>query len=364
MRNRTSHVPRRAWATLVLLPWVACIPFGEEIPDTRCSHGTVRMEDPSFSRSCRAEVVSEIEQNTVYDGVVAMRGETLLMRWGSVDRPTNLASVRKSLISLLFGIAAERRLVDLDATLEELGIDDAPQPLTAAERAATVRDLLASRSGIYLPTLGESASWAARRPARGAYEPGAYWFYNNWDFNALGTIFEKVTGLGIGQAISEWLAQPLGMTTFCPDHVTYEYADFTEHPMWRVYMSAEDLALVGALVVQDGRWGEEQIVPSAWIEESTAPISDTSEFVEDDAIYDHFGLLWWVDADTGRVWASGSGGQFLIIDRPNKLATVVRNNTGASIPGRLWYTMAHVEDEDRASEARAAAVHAEVASCE
>jgi hypothetical protein len=75
-------------------------------------------------------------------------------------------------------------------------------------------------------------------------------------------------------------------------------------------------------------------------------------------------LLWWVDADTGRVWASGSGGQFLIIDRPNQLATVVRNNTGASIPGRLWYTMAQVEDEDRASEARAAAVHAEVASCE
>lgn len=354
---------RFALAVLALLgvPW-ACIPFDEYLPDTRCSHGPPLAKDLSFSSTCQTTVTKEIETNTVYDSVVVLRGSSYVVRWGAVDRPTNLASVRKSVISLLFGIAVEKGLVNLDATLEELGIDDAPQPLTAKERTATVRHLLASRSGIYLPPLGEAQSWASRRPARGAHDPGTFWYYNNWDFNALGTIFEKTTGLEIGQAISEWLAKPLGMQTFCPEHVTYEYADFTEHPMWRVYMSAEDLARIGALVLQNGQWNGQQLVPSAYIAESTSEISDVREFIPN-GIEDHYGLLWWIDSDKGHIWAAGSGGQFMIIDRPNNLVTVVRNNTGASIPGSLWYATAQAESEIQASPERAQAIHKEVLRC-
>ncbi len=363
MLSTTYEKSRNALAVLAVLVFpLACIPFDEYVPDTRCSHGAPLVEDTSFSSSCRAAVTTEIETNTVYDAVVVLRGSSLLMRWGHVDRPTNLASVRKSVISILFGIAAEKGLVNLDATLGELGIDDAPQPLTANERMATVRHLLASRSGIYLPPLGEAQSWASRRPARGSHEPGTFWFYNNWDFNALGTIFEKTTGLTIGQAILDWLAKPLGMQAFCPEHVTYEYADFTEHPMWRVYMSAEDLARLGALVVQDGQWNGQQIVPSAYLAESTSEISDVREFIPD-GIEDHYGLLWWIDSDTGRIWAAGSGGQFMIIDRVNNLVTVVRNNTGASIPGSFWYATAQAESEIRASGERAQAVHEQVLRC-
>lgn len=340
----------------------ACIPFDEYLPDTQCSHGPPLLEDSSFSSTCRAAAIKEIENNTVYDAVVVLRGNSVLVRWGEVDRPMNLASVRKSVISLLFGIAAEKGLVNLDATLEELGIDDAPQPLTAKERTATVRDLLASRSGIYLPPLGEAQSWASRRPARGAHDPGTFWFYNNWDFNALGTIFEKTTGIEIGRAISDWLAEPLGMQTFCPEHVTYQYEDFTEHPMWRVYMSTQDLARLGSLVLQNGQWNGKQIVPSAFITESTSEISDVREFIPD-GIEDHYGLLWWIDNDTGRIWAAGSGGQFVIIDRQNNLVTIVRNNTGASIPGSLWYATAQEESEIQASGERAQAIHEEVLRC-
>jgi len=355
------------WALgMLAMTWFpfACIPFDEYVPEKRCSHGPALVEDPAFSSTCRAAVTRELTEKTVYDAFVAIRGEKLLMRWGEADRPMNLASVRKSVISILFGIAADKGLVNLDATLGELGIDDAPQPLTAEERTATVRDLLAARSGIYLSTLGESASAEARRPKRGSHAPGTFWHYNNWDFNALGTIFEKVTGISIGQAISDWLAVPLGMQTFCPEHVTYEYAEFTEHAMWRVYMSAEDLARIGALMLQDGKWGDTQIVSSAFVAESTAPISETTDVPAPDWLPESYGYLWWVDKESGRVWASGSGGQFLIIDRKNNLATVVRNNTGASIPGYLWYQTAQAENEDLASEERALAVHDEVLSCD
>lgn len=357
------NTPSRSRALAVLGLLVSgCIPFGDFIPGERCGHGDPLAVDPGFPEACRASVAAKVEAETVYDAFVAMRGDKLLVRWGQVDRPTNLASVRKSVISVLYGIAAERGLIDLDATLEQLGIDDAPQPLTPEEKKATVRDLLGSRSGIYLPTLGESSSWAERRPARGSHAPGTFWFYNNWDFNALGTIFEQTTNLTIGQAIAEWLAEPLGMQSFCPSHVTYQYADFTEHPMWRVYMSAEDLARLGALMLQDGVWNGVQVVPSAWIAESTAAISETD--VELGASFFQYGYLWWLEPGTDRFWAIGSGGQFLIVDRAAGLVTVARNNTGVSIPGTLWYQIGQADDEARASEMRALSVHEEVLSCD
>lgn len=362
MNPRSVRPVVAALALLASAP--ACIPTEPFVPDTRCGGGAPLTPDAAFGARCGAAIVERVEAETTFDAFVVMRGEELLVRWGEHDRPLNLASVRKSVISLLFGIAAERGLVDLDASLAELGIDDAPQPLTAEERSATVRDLLGARSGIYLETLGEPAYWAERRPARGAHAPGTFWFYNNWDFNALGTIFEKTTGKTIGDAIAEWLAAPLGMDSFCPEHVTYERADHTEHPMWRVFMSAGDLARIGALVLQDGRWGGAEVVPSAWIAESTSSISDTTELMGTERVADHYGLLWWIDGDTGRVWGQGSGGQFLIVDRARGIATVTRNNTGTSVAGVLWARTGQHGEEERSSEDLAEAMHEEVLSCD
>lgn len=355
---------RTAFALALLASAPACIPTEQFVPGSRCGDGPPLTPEASFTERCREEMAAHLEADTRYDAYVAMRGEALLMRWGDAERPLNLASVRKSVISLLYGIAADRGLVELDASLAELGIDDAPQPLTSTERSATVRDLLGSRSGVYLPTLGESAYWEDRRPARGSHAPGTYWFYNNWDFNALGTIFEKATGKRIGDAIAEWLAAPLGMQTFCPDHVTYERAGFTEHAMWRVFMSAEDLARLGALVLQGGRWGGVQVVPEAWVVESTTPISDTTALMGTGRVVDRYGLLWWIDSESGRVWGQGSGGQFLVVDRARGVVTAARNNTGTSVAGYLWTKTGERDEELLASEELAEALHEEVLSCE
>ena len=65
--------------------------------------------------------------------------------------------------------------MDIDATMEDLGIDDFPDPLTAAERQATIRQLLLSRSGVYHPAAGESQSMSEKQtterkpPARGIF---------------------------------------------------------------------------------------------------------------------------------------------------------------------------------------------------
>jgi CubicO group peptidase (beta-lactamase class C family) len=116
---------------------------------------------------------------------------------GQIALKSSIASVRKSLISLLYGIYVGEGRIDLRATLADFGIDDI-EPLTVLEKRATVRDLLTSRSGVYHASVYDTDRG---RPARGSHAPGAHFFYNNWDFNALGTIFERATGEALFAAL-------------------------------------------------------------------------------------------------------------------------------------------------------------------
>jgi CubicO group peptidase (beta-lactamase class C family) len=54
-------------------------------------------------------------------------------------------------------------------------------------------DLIKSRPGIDYPALGEAPGMKAVRPQRLSHAHGTFYHYNNWDFNAAGTIFEQET---------------------------------------------------------------------------------------------------------------------------------------------------------------------------
>ena len=146
---------------------------------------------------------------------------------GDVSCPVHIHSMRKSIISALFGQAYDRGEVDLNATLGELGIDDTPR-LTDKEKSARIEDLLAARSGVYLPTDGGDA---LGRPSRGSHPPGTFWCYNNWDFNVLGNIYERITGRSLFVAFDHDLARPLGMVDWdVYQHGSYQYR--RRYPRW------------------------------------------------------------------------------------------------------------------------------------
>ncbi|MDJ0723340.1 MAG: serine hydrolase [Desulfobacterales bacterium] len=93
--------------------------------------------------------------------------------------------------------------------------------LIPAEKKATVADLLTSRSGVYHPALGEIAAMRQAGPPRASHSPGTFWYYNNWDFNALGTIFEQETGMRIFEEFEKQIAKPLQMQDFIVRDGTY-----------------------------------------------------------------------------------------------------------------------------------------------
>ncbi|NTB87774.1 serine hydrolase domain-containing protein [Agrobacterium tumefaciens] len=244
----------------------------------------------------------------------------VIARWGDASRKVNMASVRKSLLSALYGSAIAEGRIDLSASLAELGIDDNAPSLTVDEKAATVRDLLMARSGIYHPAAHETADIKRKRPARGSHAPGSFWFYNNWDFNALGTIYRQQTGEDIFASFEKRIARPIGMEDFSLKDGRYALEKLSRHPAYPTRLSARDAARFGQLFLNDGKWGTKQIIPASWIRESTTAYSWAKR------IRQGYGYMWWtLPEDTWgphAFYASGYGGQIIAIVPSKRLVVV------------------------------------------
>lgn len=273
--------------------------------------------------------------------VVVHRGRPIAM-WGDVARPYTAQSVRKALLNSLIGGLVDRGMLSTDATLASLGIDDTNPALTSEERQATLEDLLMSRSGIFHPALYEVGGWkrlraalAERKRAQGGFAPGEYWIYNNWDFNALGTIVERTAGMEIGPMFARFVAAPLQMEDFEAADVEYtskdsiteqRFQNWSEHRAYMFDISTRDLARYGLMFMGCGVWNGRQLLSTDWIRRSLTgmdtrlgrgPDEQETEFGD-------YGYLWQIDRPGSRrltrlktrepiYLASGNRGHFMLI---------------------------------------------------
>lgn len=271
------------------------------------------VEAERFSREIGSAAVM-----VVFDGAV-------LADWGQTSRRYLCHSIRKSLLSALYGEEVANGTIDLDETLGSIGIDDTT-PLTEAEKKARVSDLLKSRSGVYLPAAYETPNAKAQRPDRGSHAPGTHWYYNNWDFNVLGTIFNRKTGKDLFVALQRQLAEPLQMQDFELRHGHYHFEpESSAHPAYGLRMSARDLARVGLLYLRQGRWRDGQrLVPASWVEASTRPYSESPGAAG-------YGYMWWIAPaplrELGAYAAAGWGGHRVYVIPGTQLVFVHRADT-------------------------------------
>lgn len=243
--------------------------------------------------------------------LLAVRAGQPVFSHGDPMRKHPVASVRKSLVGALYGIAVAERRIDLADTLEKLGIDDIAPSLSPAEKQATVADLLASRSGIYHVAARETADMRQRRPERGSHPPGSFWFYNNWDFNALGTIYRQCTGEDIFQSFAECIAKPIGMRDFVSSDGRYARSPASRHEAYVFSLSTRDMLRFGEMVLGQGQWEGRRIVPADWLAQSLTARSQSARPGLG------YGYLWWtLPAErfgAGAGFAAGHGGQFIAV---------------------------------------------------
>ncbi len=257
--------------------------------------------------------------------VIVVRDGRLVFEVGDTSQKISAHSVRKSIVGALYGIAVERGLIDIDRTLGELGFDDVNPPLTATQKTARLEDLLTARSGVYHASIRTEGG----HPPPGSHAPGEAFFYNNWSFNALGGIFEELVGMKLGMAFDEWIATPTGMLDFEVADVRYEHGEESVFPAYRFWLSGRDMARFGQLYLDDGRWGETQIISPEWIRKTLTKHTDNPNGAS-------YGYLWWIMPD-GSYLATGTGGQKIGLFPETRTMIVTRVDTGDGLSRAIWW---------------------------
>jgi CubicO group peptidase (beta-lactamase class C family) len=294
---------RRALLVVLGAVLVALAPAGQArqapvVPGTTWETIT----DPKTVGYCQAglDAATIRARQLATTGAMAILGGQVLWEFGDLQLVTYLASVRKSILAMQFGPYVKSGKIRLDKTMKELGITDV-QGLKPAELDATVLHLLGARSGVYHPASNAASSAGGDTvgdpPARGSVKPGTYFLYNNWDFNALGTIFEQETGENIYDAFARDFAGPMQFQDF--DRAAQRKsgnAQRSQHPAYHYYLSTRDMARIGYLMLREGQWGGREIVPRDWARRIVTPVTPVGQMNPDQFRKGPFGygLLWWV----------------------------------------------------------------------
>ncbi|MCB0632863.1 MAG: serine hydrolase [Saprospiraceae bacterium] len=243
-----------------------------------------------------------IDSSYITGLVVAHKGQ-IVFDYGDIEENSYIASCRKSVLAMLYGRYVEAGEIDLSKTLTDLQIDDVT-PLLPKEKEATVQDLISARSGIYLKA-SNGGDFIEYAPERGSKQPGSYWLYNNWDFNCAGYIFEQETGKNIYDEVESQLAIPLQMQDWSRalqrKSGDLEQSKFPAYHMW---FSTRDLARIGQLMLQEGRWNDQQVISKNWIQEMLKQRTTSNELNTNVPLYRGsgvdfgYGYMWWLWENT------------------------------------------------------------------
>lgn len=305
-----------AIAASMLVPCLAYAAIDDE-------HGEwENVASQAISSSCQRAIgdVKDYLATKPTTSIMIVQDGKVLMSMGSIDKPSIVHSVRKSILAMMYGPYVEGGKIDLNNDMEQLRIDDVGG-LLPIERKATVRDLLTARSGVYHPASNDGDDTAAA-PARGSQQPGSYFLYNNWDFNAAGTVFEQQTHQDIYRAFAEQLATPLHFDDFDLRRQRRNGdTKLSQHLAYAFYLSTRDMARIGQLMLQHGRWGKRQIISEQWAAKITQTVTPAEEMHPRYRVRRHidYGYLWWIPEEpeasplAGTYTAWGYYGQFITV---------------------------------------------------
>ncbi len=262
--------------------------------------------------------------STQITGMMIIHKGSVVFEFGDVVENSYIASCRKSILAMLYGKYVKSGKINLNKTLNDLKIDDVGG-LLPIEKEATIKDILEARSGVFHQA-SYPGDFLDLAPKRGSVKAGSYWLYSNWDFNVAGYIFEKETGQTIYGEIEKQLAKPLMMQDWKRELQKKE-GDSTRSyfPAYPMFFSTRDMARVGLLMLNKGKWMDKQIIDEKWVQEMINPITSYTEVDKNIPIFrgkDYsfgYGLYWWLWQNTtdnrfkGGYSAFGHWGQTISI---------------------------------------------------
>lgn len=161
------------------------------------------------------------------------------------------------------------------------------------------------------------AAFALALPMR--VDPGSQFAYCSCNNHLLSSLITEVAGESLFQFAEKNLFQPIGIQHVNwpadPKGRTHGWGDLHLHP--------RDMARFGLLYLRNGRWGDTQVIPEAWVRESTKAAVSVREGVG-------YGYSWWINTARPPIFeAVGRGGQRISV-LPNENMVVVWTGGGAN----------------------------------
>lgn len=257
-------------------------------------------------------------------------GAPLGMREHGADTLHDLRSVTKPIVGLLYGIAlAEGKVAAIDQSLIAQMSEYSDLADESDRKAILINHTLSMKMGTEwneeLPYTDARNSEIAMEQAEDRYryaldrpmvnKPGEQWVYNGGAVAVIGKLISDGVGMSIDQYAREKLFQPLGITDF--EWVRGE--DNVPSAASGLRLNIHDLAKIGQLIVQDGQFDGQQVVPADWLQESFKPRSELPTGLR-------YGYFWWLAPwGTPPAWVAGfgNGGQRLTVQAEHDLIIAV-----------------------------------------
>jgi CubicO group peptidase (beta-lactamase class C family) len=269
-----------------------------------------------------------------------LRHGYIVAEWGDTRRADMTFSVTKSFLSTLAGLALDRGLIRDIHDPVKMYVQDGK--FDSAHNAKITWHHLLQQTSDWEGTLFDTPDWADRpvppdKPElwqrRPLNEPGTHFKYNDVRVNLLAYGLLQVWRRPLPEVLRELLMDPIGASPTWRWHgydnswVLLDGAELQSvsgggHFGGGLFISARDQARFGLLFLRRGIWNGTRLFSEAWIDRLRVPAE----------AFSGYGYMWWLN--TGKralpdvpghiYYASGTGGNFIVVDDKNDLVVVVR----------------------------------------
>ena len=270
-----------------------------------------------------------------------IRNGYIAAQWGELDRVDMTFSVTKSYLSTVAGLAVDKNLINDPREKVAKYVWDGT--FAGKHNSDITWEHLLNQSSDWSGELFGIKDWADRPPREGALDdwkyrtlntPGEVMEYNDVRVNVLAYSLLQVWRKPLPVVLKEHLMDPIGAST------TWRWFGYQDawttidgqrmksvtgggHSGGGVFISTYDQARFGLLILNDGKWQDQTIISSAWLNQATQASKG----------HGSYGYMWWLNQgprkwqqveDEDLFYAAGFGGNFIVIDKKRDLLVVTR----------------------------------------
>ena len=272
---------------------------------------------------------------------IILKGGYRIASWGDTKRVDMTFSVTKSYLSTVAGLAVDQKLFKTDDFVSNYIWDNS---FKGKHNSKIKWEYLLNQSSDWSGTLWGIHDWADRPPREGGIDdwknrklntPGTVYKYNDVRVNLLAYCLLNVWRKPLPQILKKFIMDPIGAST------TWRWYGYNNswveldgnrmqsvsgggHSGGGLFINTEDHARFGLLFLRQGKWNESQLISQDWIDEAT----------QSSPAQNSYGYMWWLNKkETDRYWegvpentfyASGFGGNYIIIVPEKDLVVVLR----------------------------------------